>query len=145
MNNDGHWLSNPRQSYEDWEPPPGLGGTSFAKRRTFFERNKRHRNRFAACPACGYPTLRHRNSYDSCPLCHWEDDGQDDPWADQPNGGPNDSSLTQARRNFEKTYSVWGLEEQGDFSAENRNRIYSPTARKEKEQRNSCASFTILL
>jgi len=62
------------------------------------------------------------------------DDGQDDPWADQPNGGPNDSSLTQARRNFEKTYSVWGWEEQGDFSAENRNRIFSPAARKEKEE-----------
>jgi hypothetical protein len=36
-------------------------------------------------------------------LCNWEDDGQDDPHADEIWGGPNqDYSLTEARLNFEK-------------------------------------------
>jgi hypothetical protein len=36
-----------------------------------------------------------------CPLCWWEDDGQDDPRADEVWGGPNGGlSLTEARRNF---------------------------------------------
>lgn len=53
------------------------------------------------CPCCGYPTLNERGGYDICELCNWEDDGQDDPNADEVFGGPNkDYSLTQARHNF---------------------------------------------
>jgi len=53
------------------------------------------------CPCCGYPTLPERGGYSICFLCDWEDDGQDDPKADEVWGGPNGSySLTQARSNF---------------------------------------------
>ena len=53
------------------------------------------------CPCCGYLTLEERGIYDICPVCFWEDDGQDDPHADEVWGGPNGSlSLTQARANF---------------------------------------------
>ena len=38
----------------------------------------------------------------------WEDDGQNDPNADQVNGGPNgDYSLTEARINFQKYYIMY--------------------------------------
>ncbi len=54
-----------------------------------------------SCPCCGYPTLSERGGYEICPLCDWEDDGQDDPRADEVWGGPNGSySLSQARSNF---------------------------------------------
>jgi hypothetical protein len=53
------------------------------------------------CPCCGYPTLLHRSYYEICKLCGWEDDGQDDPSADEWWGGPNyQYSLTLARENF---------------------------------------------
>nr|WP_230058046.1 CPCC family cysteine-rich protein [Agrobacterium fabrum] len=53
------------------------------------------------CPCCKYLTLKERGGYDICPVCYWEDDGQDDPYADQVRGGPNyHLSLTQARENF---------------------------------------------
>ncbi|HMA35491.1 MAG TPA: CPCC family cysteine-rich protein [Chloroflexia bacterium] len=53
------------------------------------------------CPCCGYPTLQERRCYEICELCHWEDDGQDDPCADDVRGGPNSSySLAEARSNF---------------------------------------------
>lgn len=55
------------------------------------------------CPCCGYPTLYERGGYEICPLCEWEDDGQDDPHADEVWGGPNKRySLSQARENFER-------------------------------------------
>lgn len=54
-----------------------------------------------ACPCCGYPTLDSRGLYDICRICWWEDDGQDDPRADEVWGGPNHQySLTMARENF---------------------------------------------
>jgi hypothetical protein len=54
-----------------------------------------------SCPCCSYPTLSERGGYEICQLCHWEDDGQDDPHADEVWGGPNGSySLAHARRNF---------------------------------------------
>src|SRR3954447_10434483 len=53
------------------------------------------------CPCCGYPTLAGRGYTEICELCNWEDDGQDDPHADEVWGGPNYLySLTQARHNF---------------------------------------------
>ena len=62
-----------------------------------------------ACPCCGYPTLHERGGYDICPLCNWEDDGQDDPHADEVWGGPNGAySLTEARENFKKNLVMYG-------------------------------------
>lgn len=53
------------------------------------------------CPCCGFPTLEERGGYNICYLCNWEDDGQDDPHADEVWGGPNGSySLSEARTNF---------------------------------------------
>lgn len=53
------------------------------------------------CPCCRYITLPTRGGYDICPVCFWEDDGQDDPVADEVWGGPNyELSLTAARANF---------------------------------------------
>lgn len=53
------------------------------------------------CPCCKYLTLKERGGYEICPVCYWEDDGQDDPYADQVRGGPNyHLSLTQARENY---------------------------------------------
>lgn len=60
------------------------------------------------CPCCGYPTLDERAAYDICVLCNWEDDGQDDPNADEVWGGPNAGySLTEARKNFKINYSTF--------------------------------------
>lgn len=54
-----------------------------------------------ACPCCHHFTLKERGSYDICSVCFWEDDGQDDPYADDIRGGPNRGlSLTQARINY---------------------------------------------
>jgi len=53
------------------------------------------------CPCCRYPTLSERGGYEICVLCGWEDDGQDDPYADERWWGPNGGySLTAARANF---------------------------------------------
>ena len=53
------------------------------------------------CPCCGYLTLTERGGYEICCLCNWEDDGQDDPRADEVWGGPNGAySLARARHNF---------------------------------------------
>lgn len=59
------------------------------------------------CPSCGFPTLGVRCSWEICLICFWEDDGQDDPDADETWAGPNGNySLTQHRikwlRNFEE-------------------------------------------
>ena len=53
------------------------------------------------CPCCGYYTLDERpdNTFQICPVCFWEDDGVqlNDPDYE---GGANEMSLNQARRNF---------------------------------------------
>jgi len=55
------------------------------------------------CPCCKYLTLEDRGDFEICILCNWEDDGQDDPYADEVWGGPNGNySLSQARDNFKK-------------------------------------------
>lgn len=55
------------------------------------------------CPCCTYLTLSELGGYEICCLCNWEDDGQDDPRADEVWGGPNGSySLAKARRNFKR-------------------------------------------
>lgn len=54
-----------------------------------------------SCPCCGFPTLSERSSWEICTICWWEDEGQDDPKADEVWGGANGHySLTDARRNF---------------------------------------------
>ena len=61
-----------------------------------------------ACPCCGYPTLFQRGSYEVCELCDWEDDGQDDPHANEVWGGPNGAySLADARLNFKHYYIMY--------------------------------------
>ena len=53
------------------------------------------------CPCCKCLTLHERGGYEICPVCFWEDDGQDDPYADEMSGGSNgEMSLTQARSNY---------------------------------------------
>jgi hypothetical protein len=60
------------------------------------------------CPCCGYLTLEERGSYEICPVCWWEDDGQDDPRADEVWGGPNGVfSLADGRRNTERYGIMW--------------------------------------
>ena len=64
-------------------------------------RRSRPKDFWFTCPVCGYPTHLERGSFDICSLCNWEDDGQDDPTADEVTGGPNgDLSLREARENF---------------------------------------------
>lgn len=55
-----------------------------------------------ACPCCGHATLSSRGDYEICPVCFWEDDGQDDADAAVARGGPNRSSLAEARRSFSR-------------------------------------------
>lgn len=60
------------------------------------------------CPCCYYPTLHKEDDDEICYLCGWQDDGQDDPYADEVWGGPNkDYSLTEARENFKKNYTQY--------------------------------------
>lgn len=60
------------------------------------------------CPCCRYLTLSERGGYDICSLCGWEDDGQDDPHADEKWGGPNGRySLSEARSNFAKNLTKY--------------------------------------
>ncbi len=59
------------------------------------------------CPCCRYLTLMGRAAYEICHVCWWEDDGQDDPHADEHRGGPNGSlTLSEARENFRKLGAV---------------------------------------
>ena len=58
------------------------------------------KNGLYCCPCCGYATLKEVGRYDICLICYWEDDGQDDPEADEDWGWPNEESLTQARMKF---------------------------------------------
>lgn len=60
------------------------------------------------CPCCGFPTLGERGVAEICRLCDWEDDGQDDPHADEIWGGPNgDYSLTEARKNYKENLIMY--------------------------------------
>ncbi len=56
-----------------------------------------------ACPCCGYLTLDEEpgGTYRLCAVCYWEDDQiqfRDHDYE----GGANEPSLNQARKNFEK-------------------------------------------
>ena len=64
------------------------------------------------CPCCRYPTLKDRGAFSLCLLCFWEDDGQDDPYADELWAGPNgDFTLNQARATFRKFLVMYSPEE----------------------------------
>ncbi len=53
------------------------------------------------CPCCKGVTLElGRGQYEICWRCGWEDDGQDDYNADLDLGGPNEGSLTDARKRW---------------------------------------------
>src|SRR5438128_650752 len=57
--------------------------------------------RLLRCPCCQLPTLSERSAWEICSVCWWEDDGQDDPRANEVWGGPNGwYSLAAARANF---------------------------------------------
>ena len=59
------------------------------------------------CPCCRCLTLMERAAYEICHVCWWEDDGQDDPHADERWGGPNGSlTLSEARENFRRLGAV---------------------------------------
>jgi hypothetical protein len=52
-------------------------------------------------PCCGFRTLSARGADEICQVCFWQDNGQDDPRADEVRGGSNKNlSLRQARLNF---------------------------------------------
>lgn len=54
-----------------------------------------------SCPCCHSLTLDARADFEICSECGWEDDGQDDPHADETRGGPNGSlSLSDARASY---------------------------------------------
>lgn len=60
------------------------------------------------CPCCHYPTLSVRHESEICFLCGWEDDGQDDPRADEIWGDPNKNySLTEARANWQQYRTMY--------------------------------------
>ena len=60
------------------------------------------------CPCCFHETLSERGSFEICDECAWEDDGQDDPRADEARGGPNAPySLSEARENYKKYGTVY--------------------------------------
>ncbi|MBO0124405.1 CPCC family cysteine-rich protein [Agrobacterium sp. OT33] len=62
------------------------------------------------CPCRKCLTLHERAGYEICPVCFWEDDGQDDPYADQVRGGSNgDMSLTQAPLNYARKNALLNL------------------------------------
>ena len=95
--------------------------TTFWERRRFFDLYGTHANEQKAelppngmritCPCCGYPTIQGGSS-EICSLCNWEDDGQDDPDADEVRGGPNQGySLSEARVNFESYLIMYPPEE----------------------------------
>lgn len=72
---------------------------------------------FFLCPCCGYPTLTKRVAWDICILCFWEDDGQDDPHANEVWGGPNSNySLTEARENFRRYYTMYRPSDERAFN-----------------------------
>jgi Cysteine-rich CPCC len=54
------------------------------------------------CPCCGYFVYNEKpGSYDLCPICLWEDDLSQFVFPDQ-GGGPNEVSLINGQRNFQK-------------------------------------------
>lgn len=60
------------------------------------------------CPCCNFLTKEFANDFEICPICFWQDDGQNDMDSDKIKGGPNkDYSLTEARQNFQRNYTMF--------------------------------------
>ena len=51
------------------------------------------------CDCCGYDTISEHGEYEICPICYWEDDKYQVENPDS-NGGANQVSLIEARKNF---------------------------------------------
>ncbi len=93
------------------------------------------------CPCCGYPTLFQRGGFEVCELCDWEDDGQDDPHANEVWGGPNGSySLAAARLNFKSHYIMYDPNEVTD-------RIGNPgnSPIEDQEKRTIAGAFDVMM
>jgi len=60
------------------------------------------KNGLFVCPCCGYATLERPSDSEICDICYWEDDGQDDPVANEAWNGPNHLSLEEGRINYLK-------------------------------------------
>ena len=56
------------------------------------------------CPCCQSQLLSERAAFEICPVCKWEDDGQGD--ANEVTGGPNATSLIEARRLYREKNDV---------------------------------------
>ncbi len=73
------------------------------------------------CPCCYMPTLGERMGYEICSICFWEDDGQDSDDAEDIRGGPNSNySLSEARTNFEKYFTMYRPDDRQAFDRESR-------------------------
>ena len=73
----------------------------YVRRKLFDDYLKEHGIDRFTCPACGYPTVTEPACFNICDYCDWEDDGQDDPHADEAWGGPNGRiSLSEWRLHF---------------------------------------------
>ncbi|MDC8003872.1 CPCC family cysteine-rich protein [Aureisphaera galaxeae] len=60
--------------------------------------------KLTTCPGCGFPTFTEDWFHEICGVCNWQNDGQDDPHADEVWGGPNYKlSLTENRLNICRT------------------------------------------
>ena len=100
-NNQDYSLSEARVNYRFY-------GISFRpsdprfpeENRRYVGKNRDYEKIGFVCPCCKYPTLSEVGGYEICDICSWEDDGQDDPHADE-GSGPNGISLTEARENFQ--------------------------------------------
>ncbi|KAA2254338.1 hypothetical protein F0L68_30825 [Solihabitans fulvus] len=69
------------------------------------------------CPCCHLPTLDARGLNEICRECGWEDDGQDDPHADEVWSGPNGAeSLTDARNRYSEYVASLPTDDQASIA-----------------------------
>ena len=88
--------------------PPALGGTHADKEGETAAARVMAPPEKQTCPCCQSRTLSERGAFEICPVCKWEDDGQDDENAHEVTGGPNATSLIEARRLYREKNGVDG-------------------------------------